>query len=168
MVQDAFSLDFVPTVRVGENLELRKNDTDVLGYYRVKYIEPLPHKVHNFGAISAGSSTGDAEVSDLYMPDGELAAYEITPLDDVEITISQPKAKKRYAAKSYVHYITPLTPAVQARLFMWEDEKVYFDVKNPTRYSRDKLRALYHGWRFVCEKLDVKPPQFTTIPVEGA
>lgn len=171
MAQDAFGMDFTPPVRVHENIELIKNDKDVLGYYTVKYIEPLPQKVHDFGAVSTEASTGDAEVTDLYMSDGELACYQMIPLDDCKITVSQPKAKKRYATKSYVHIATPFVNQVsplQSRIFIWEDEKVFFDVKNPTKYNRLMHRIMFHGWRLILEKLTAKPPQFTTIPIEGA
>lgn len=173
MAQDAFSIEFVPPVRVGENLELRKNATDIYGYGTVKYIEQLPEKIHDFGAITAGSTTSDQEITDLYMPDGELAAYQLVPLDDEEITVSQPKSQKRFAGKSYVHIITPFSSQVnpsgnQRRIFVWEDEKVYFDVKEPTRYNRQRHRVLYHGWRIILGTLtQTKPPQVTVVPVEG-
>lgn len=171
MVQDAFGIDFTPTVRVGEVLELRKSDKDVLGYFTVQYIEQLPKYLKDFGAISAGGTTGDTDMTDLYMPDGELAAYQMVPMDDVEVTVSQPKAKKRYAAKNYVHVITSFISQVmpqQTRFWIWEDEKVYMDVKNPTRYARQRHRVLFYGWRFVLQRLAARPPVFTTIPIEGA
>jgi len=172
MGQDAFGWEFIPPVRKGEKLELIKNDTDVLGHYRVKYIEPLPHKVHNFGAINAESNpaTAEVEVTDLYMPDGELACYQMIPLDDVELTVGQPKAKKRYATKNYVHKVTPFVNqigAVKTRIFVWEDEKVWFTPKNPTKYNRLMHRVMFHGWRLILEKTTPEPP-YTTIGIEGA
>lgn len=169
--QNAFGEGFTPVVRVGENLELQKSDTESLGYYKVLYIEPLPHHVHDFGALNTVASTGDTEVTDLYMPDGELAQYWIVPLDDIEVTVSQPKARKRYATKNYVHIITPFIWQVApqlTRIYMWEDEKVYFDVKNPTKYNRAMHRFLTFGWRLILKKLSAKPPQSTPIPIEGA
>lgn len=166
----AFPENFEPVVRKGENVELIKNDKDVLGYFVVKYVEPLPRKVHTFGSINAETSAGDAEVTDLYMPDGELAQYRMTVLDDVEVTISQPKAKKRHATKSFVHTITPFIQQVAPHLtqfFVFEDEQVFFDVKNPTKYNRFNHRIMFYGWRFVLEKI-AKPATFTSIPIEGA
>jgi len=171
MSQNAFSLQFVPVVRKGENLELIKNDTDILGYFRVLYIEQLPQVDSDFGSINKESSTGDTEITNLYMPDGELAQYHCICLDDLELTISQPKAKKRFAAKNVVHALTALAQQVAPNLsafFVWEDEKVYFDAKNPTKYNRKRNRVRFIGFRFILEKLTVKPGVFTTIPIEGA
>jgi hypothetical protein len=169
-MEDAYSVEFTPPVKKGQKLELIKSDTELLGYYRVKYIEPLPKKVHDFGAIDAEATSGDVEVTDLYMSDGELACYQMIPLDDVEITISQPKAKKRYATKSYVHTISPIVNQVSplhTRIFVWEDEKIFFNVKNPTRYNRPMHRVMFYGWRLILEKTTPEPP-YTTIEIEGA
>lgn len=173
MAQDFYSMDFTPPVRVGENLKLVKNAAELLGYGTVKYIEPLPFKVHNFGAIATEASTSDQEVTDLYMKDGELAIYQMIPLDDEEITVSQPKAQKRYATKDYVHIITPFIQQISplhTRVAVWEDEKIFFDVKNPTKYNRLIHRVLYHGWRVILGELSKTPPQApaTVVPVEGA
>lgn len=169
---DAFQIEFLPVVRKGENLEIIKSDTgEVVGYYHVNYIEQLPEKIHDFGSIAAATSSEDQEVTDLYMKDGQLAQYRIIPLEDVEVTISQPKAKKRFATKSYIHKITARTNQIaphQTQLFVLEDEKIFFTVKNPTKYARPKHRILYHGWRFCLTKLPTPPPVYTTIPVEGA
>lgn len=167
----AFPESFEPVVRKGDNVELLKSDKDILGYYTVKYIEPLPRKQHDFGAINNETSSGDTEVTDLYMNDGELAQYRMILLDDMEVTISQPKAKKRHATKSYVHTMTPYTVQAAPHLtqfFIFEDEKVFFDVKNPTKYVRGIHRIMYLGWRFILEKLPSKPATFTSIPIEGA
>jgi len=169
---DAFPTEFIPIVRKGENLELVKSDTgEVVGYYNVTYIEQLPEKIHNFGSLAAETSADDQEVTDLYMKDNQLAQYRLIPLDDEEITVSQPKSKKRFATKSYVHKITARTCQIAphlTQLFVLEDEKIFFTVKNPSKYTRPMHRILYYGWRFCLTKLPTPPPVYTTIPVEGA
>lgn len=167
----AFPETFEPIVRKGDNVELIKSSKDVLGYYKVKYIEPLPEKIHDFGAINAETDNGDQEIDDLYMSDSEFAQYRILLLDDMHITVSQPKAKKRYGTKSYVHVITPRiqqTAPHLTQIFVFEDEKIFFDARNPTKYNRLKHRILLYGWRFILEKLASKPQTYTTIPIEGA
>lgn len=169
---DAFQTEFLPIVRKGENLELIKSDTGaVVGYYTVNYIEQLPEKIHDFNSIATEASDEDQEVNDLYMKDLQLAQYRIIPLEDVEITISQPKSKKRFATKSYVHKITIRTNQIaphQTSLYVFEDEKIFFTVKNPTKYTTPMNRILYYGWRFCLTELTEPPPVYTTIPVEGA
>jgi len=169
---DAFQTEFLPVVRKGENLELINSDTGkVVGYYHVNYIEQLPEKIHDFDSIATEASDEDQEVTDLYMKDKQLAQYRIIPLEDIEITISQPKSKKRFATKSYIHKITARTNQIAPHLtslFVFEDEKIFFTVKNPTKYTRPMNRILYYGWRFCVTKLPTAPPVFTTIPVEGA
>ena len=179
MSQNAFAPSFEPIVKVGENVKIIKGgtDKDVIGLFRVKYIEPLPEKKHDFGAIAANTSLENQEVTDLYLSDGEFAQYRLLPLEDMEITVVQPAGKTRFATKAYANKITPLTAQIAPHLnqvFVYEDEAIKFTIKNPTNYQRLMHRILYSGWRYILEKIwavkDPGPiPQIpaTVVVVEG-
>ena len=75
MSQNAYAPSFEPVVKIGENVKIVKGgtDKDVIGIFRVKYIEPLPEKKHDFGVINANTSVENQEVADLYLNDSEFA-----------------------------------------------------------------------------------------------
>lgn len=168
----AFEPQFKPVVLPGENVEIIKSSApDVLGYYRVKYIEQLPGVTYNFGTVSSESTSGDKEITNLYMKDGEFAQYRAYVLSDIEVTVKQPKAKTRFTGKNYTHKIDAFThqrdPTLkETEMFVWEDEKVWLDAKNPTKRDLPLCRIVFFGFRFVVEKI-AKPPKFTTIAIEG-
>lgn len=169
----AFQPEFKPIARVGENILCQPEDK--YGYFKVLYLEPLPEIVHDFGPLDPDSETGDKEVTALYMPDGELAQYRIIPLDDIIITsLKQPLAKTRWSAKNVNFQLTKTSlqqlmtsPMHISEIFVFEDEKVYFNVKNPTQYRQEKNRVKFIGFRYKLEKLRAKPPVYTVVPVEG-
>jgi len=169
----AFQPEFKPIARVGENVLCQPEDK--YGYFKIIYIEPLPEIVHDFGPLDPDTGTGDKEITALYMPDGEMAQYRIIPLDDIVITaLKQPLAKTRWSAKNVNFQLTKTSlqqvmtsPMHIAEIFVLEDEKVYFNVKNPTQYRQLKNRAKFIGFRYKLEKLTARPSVYTVVPVEG-
>ena len=178
MSQHAWDPVFEPVVKEGENVKIIKDSKTLLGFFRVKWIEPLPQKIHNFGALAANTAGGNTEITDLYVNDLEFAQYRMILLDDIELTILQPAGKTRLATKSYAHIITPLTSQIaphQTQIVVFEDETINFNPKNPTQYTRPIHRILYYGWRYILEKIwkpgDSAPQPTipaTTIQVEAA
>jgi hypothetical protein len=165
--------EFKPIALVGENLEIQKGADAILGYYKIKYIEPLQGVICNFGTLDAEAESGDTEFTDLYMNDLNLAQYRLYCLSDIEVTLRQPKAKTRFTGKTYVHKVDAFThqrdPTLKTtEIFMWEDEKVYFNAKNVSKKSQPLNRFVAFGYKFVVEKLAAKPEKYATITVEGA
>lgn len=173
----AYQESFVPIAKVGENLCVIKGDKDILGYYKVLYIDPLPEHTYDFGpaaaaGIASGSTDADNEISNLYLDDGQLAQYRFYVVDDIEVSIKQPMAKTHWTTKGVKETLTAFTQQVfkglqHMDIFVWEEEKVYFDAKNPTKYTIYKARVRFIGYRYILEKIE-KPEKFTVVPIEAA
>jgi hypothetical protein len=160
-------LENEPVCLVGENLLVLPKDK--YGFYRVEWIEELNDVDHDFGTAAAETELTEAEVSGLYMSDGEIAGWRIKPIDDVEVKLSQPQAIGRWKTKELK---TALKSATDFRkrgfIFIFEDEKAYFAVKNPTKYSVQRTLVRFKGlYRYVVKKLDKEVTPYTTIVVEG-
>jgi len=167
LTEGAFREIFEPIVKVRENIRLLPVGT----FWEVLFVEPLHPIEYDFGSINAGASTGDTEITDLYMREGELAQYRVILLDDITITVKQPKAKTRYATEEKVTEISPFSHQIfktmhPNEIFIFEDEKCYFVAKNPTRYNRDVNRVRFIGWKFVLKSI-AQPEKWTDIPIEG-
>jgi len=173
----AFQLEFVPIAKVEENVGLYQYVAKKKArYFMVKFIEPLNPVEHDFGGLAAESSTGDQEVPNdrLYLPDLEMGQYLVIPLDDVYIKVKQPLAKSRWVTKGQItelrkryYSYEPLKHMNLGQIFVFEDEKVFFDVRNPIKYPILKSRVIFPGFRFVLEELEVRPERFTWVPIEG-
>lgn len=171
-----YQVEFLPVVKVEENigLYLRQKRKIVEKFFKVRFIEPIQPIIYDFGSIDAEDDTGDVEVEELYMADLELAQYRIVPIDDVSIALKQPLAVTRWATDKATTLLQkpPLSLEILKALqmgefFIYEDEKAYFLVTNPTKYRQLKNRVMFPGWRYVLEELPAKPAKWTWIPVEG-
>jgi cysteinyl-tRNA synthetase len=160
-------LENEPIALVGENLLVLPERK--YGYYKVEWLEEIQDVDYDFGSIAAESETEETEVSNLYMSDGEIGSWMIKPIDDVEVKVSQPSAIGRYKTKEVK---TSIKAATELRkrgiLFVWEDEKVYFTVKNPTKYPLDRSKVRFKGlYRYQVRKLPTAPERYSVIVVEG-
>lgn len=173
----AFQLEFKPVALVDENIGLYQYVAKKKPrFFTVQFIEPLNPVEHDFGGLAAETNTGDTEIPGdrLYLPELEMGQYLIIPLDDVYVKIKQPLAKSRWVTKGqttelrkrYYAY-EPLKAMNLGQIFVFEDEKIFFDVQNPTKYPILKARVIFPGFRFVLEELVEKPAKFTWVPVEG-
>jgi len=167
-IYSALNIEQEPPVKFQENVMLVPKNK----YYVVDYVEALPEYVHDFGPLAAGASSSETEMENLYMPDGELAIYKFELLDDLELQIKQPKGKLKNVAKSIQHAFTlrsqgSNTSGNQQVLCVFEDDKVYFTVKNPTNYAQPKNRVRFTGWRLKLTELGSRPDKYTVIPTEG-
>ena len=166
----AFEERLSPSVQIGDNLELIPEDHPKRGFYRVEYIEQIHPIDYDFGSIAAETEGTDTEIDDLYVNDLELAEYVVYLIDDLELTVKQPFAKTRFKTKGKVTPITKLAPQLDPylsrnRVFVIEDEKIYFLPKNPTKYGRPSNKVRFQGWRYILTKLVEKPEKYARIPV---
>lgn len=165
------TVEFKPTLKYGDVIYIKEKEK----FYRVKGVEPIPLIEKDFGAITAGSTKSDQEVEELYVKDLRLAQYRIYIVtDNIEITIAQPKARKRYATKKSIGKITrfhalawdmlgPLT-----EIWIFEDEnKIYFDVKNVGSTDVSESKVYFIGYQYELEEYKGTPPEFKVIELEA-
>lgn len=143
-------------------------------FFKVLYVEPLVElPPRDFGSVNANTNLADQEYTQLYMNDGELGQYRLIPIDDIVITVNQPRAQVRFANRNVTGRITrfqepPLWSKRYnlAELFVFEDDKVFVSINNPTNYVQQKTRVQPIGFRYVLEPAQ-RQTQYVAVPTEG-
>jgi len=174
-----YEVPLEPPVKIGENICVLTTEGKKI-YYEVTYIEPLPpspNLVKDFGALTAGSSSGDTKLDILEVDDDEVGIYRFFPLDDVECTLKLPKALRRFLTKTKTAVVTPLTRVyalnghdptlVMTEFAVFEDDVPYMDVKNPTNDNITMSRVQFYGWRLCGRRLDKKPEKVSYVVASG-
>lgn len=143
-------------------------------FFKVLYVEPLvevPPKDH--GSIAAETTLSNQEFTDLYMNDLELGQYRLVPLDDILVSVKQPRAITRFTNKNVTgrasQFSAPPTWSLRynlAELFVFEDSNLFVDIENPTKYAQQRTRVQPIGFRYVLET-STPVQQYVALPTEG-
>jgi len=162
-----FLEEFKPIVQIEQNVKL----IPLNRYYEVEWIEPIPLFVKDFGRIAAGGTKTEQEVKKVYVENGKLAQYRAVPLDDIKISVRQPRALRKYSLRTIGAYITKATLAFNPELnilefFQFEDEPVFFDIVNPTRYEIAMSRVGFLGYQYLLKEIPM-PDVYTVVPIEA-
>jgi len=160
--------DFEPVAQIDQFIKLIPDNA----FYKVTWIEPIPAVIKDFGPMSALSSLTDQEVEEIYLDDGRLGQYRAIPIDDVYITVSQPRAAKKYALRNYTSSLTQLAVPMYPDLnilefFQMEDREIYFTVVNPLYANQPSSRVMFAGYQFELEEVSRVPEKYTVVPVQA-
>jgi len=134
-------------------------------HFNIIYIEPLPPSydtIKDFGSISNGSSLSNQKLDLIELDDLELGQFRFKVLDDIQVTVFQPKASKRFAIKNTTIRVDKLSqlydPDLEfSEIFVYKDKYPYVDVENNSGEDLSKTRIIFFGYRFVLEELEVEP-----------
>ena len=161
----AFKEEFEPVALPNEKICLLPDKK----YYRVVYVEQLPVVEKDFGAITAGNTLTDQEITELQMNKNELVQVRIEIVDDIEITVKQPKSVTRFTTKTTTFKINKYVSLTNlSEIFSFEDTpKIYFDVKNISGGDLSQSRIRFYGFKYVLEPLTEVPERATYVPVKG-
>jgi len=163
----AFVKDLEPIAKVDENVQLIGGGSVV--FARIVYIEPLPSIRHDFGSLSAGSSTSPTEFTELRMPEDELGQFRLAPLDNITFQVNQKRSTQRFATQQTVSSIeASVFRDNLSEIFVLELDAPFLTVTNPTSSTLPKTRVVASGFRYQLDRLVGKPAKFTTVPVAGA
>jgi len=162
------AIQFQPIVQIGENLHLMP----VNKYFTVEFIEGIPMIDKDFGAISAGDTKKDQELTFLYMPRNELAQWRFVPIDNVQVTrFVQPRNPKWITRDTSgkliraLDYANPIVETLQlTEFFQFEETKAFIDIYAPSAVSTSVIR--FYGYRYMLREIP-KPPIFTTVWYEA-
>lgn len=149
-----------PVAGVGEHILVRR----VKNYYmyRVLYREGLPPSaplMRDFGAVAAAATTAGVSLqTPLEMDDFHLGQFRVKVLEDIRLTIWQPRSIGRFQTKNIISQITKFTEIVDpcghmTELFTFEDEWPFVDINNPTDYNLAVSRVLFYGFKYVLDKV---------------
>jgi len=149
-----------PVASIGEHVLIRR----LRGYhlYRILYREGLPLSntlTVNFGAIAAGATLASQSLQvPLELNDLQLGQFRMRVLEDIRLTIWQPRSVGRFQVKNVISNVTPFTEINDpcghvTEIFVYEDEWPFVDVNNPTGYNLALARAQFYGFRYGLDKI---------------
>lgn len=177
-----YSVYLEPLAKVGENLYVAKEGLNYSGYYRIKYIEPLPEMIlqlavaapNGFGvALAAGvaspavMNTVGTRTAQLNQRANTFAIFEIELLDDFNLLIFQPPSDGKYVGQYATWNISLATAEPQLRRFaIFEDREFAFVAQNPTALPITSFRINFKGYKYLVEKLSSVPDKWTALFTE--
>ncbi|RLF95985.1 hypothetical protein DRN58_10100 [Thermococci archaeon] len=168
-----YAKDFEPVCKVGENIKLSDGTVAV-----VEFIEPVPLITKDFGSLSAGASSTLTELdTELEVEKNQLLQIRIVPLDDIEVTVKQPRGVGKYSTR-YTSSALKLLPkdvfqhSQESEIFIKEEGVIYVEVKNPTEYTLPRSKVAFLGYKYILKKY---PPEqaaritkYTWVPTFGS
>lgn len=170
---------FFPTIgKIGHYIGLVKDRGKTADFYAIRYFSPLPEKILHLNSANAstlnaaGVTPGTTDLttegtsSDIRLQPFELSSKSNTmlqlryvPLDDIEVVLKKPKTVKGYSTENITFAVTPRITAIDPSLgitefFVFEDEKVYMDIENPTKQDAVLCRVMFMGWYYILENIN--------------
>jgi hypothetical protein len=170
---------FLPPVgKIGHYLALLRDKGKTTDFYSIRFLAPLPEKVLYLnsattatlvkGGVTPGTTdlTAEGSSSDIRLQPFELTSRSNTmlqlryvPLDDIEVTLKKPKTSKGYSTANVSFVVTPRITAIDPSLavtefIVFEDEKVYMDIYNPTKQDAVHCRIMFMGWYYTLENIN--------------
>ena len=134
--------------------------------YRVTGVEAIPSSqgmVLDIGAINAAATTTDQTLqTPLDLGNFELGQARLRTLDDVRVTVNQPRQTGKFTAKRVQSTVSLPgrinDPCGHLSEFYWfKDEYPFVDVLNPTDYNILLARLVFWGFRYKIEELSQHP-----------
>ena len=169
----AFSWHFEPVVQIEERVLLLTNTKKIPA--KVTWVEPVPFLEKDFGAISAGSTTDETEVEEVYVEDGEFAQWRMTIETDNVVLYkhSCPRATPYYSTKkssgivpyaSSYGLIEPIKRYQLTEFFQYQDLSRYMVLMNTGTSDVTESKVAFFGYIFQFEELDKIEKPYTAIP----
>ncbi len=140
----------------GENILLVQ--TDRYRLFQIAYIEPLPRShplVINVGAPAAGQTLADFNTQNvLDMEYGQLGQFRMKVLDDIHVVVLQPAQVSLHSTLNVIATVNPFTALAdpsghQTEVFIFEINRIFVRVTNPTRYNLAQARVALDGFRYI-------------------
>ena len=87
------------------------------------------------------------------MDDLHVGQFRWLVLDDLRVTLKQPRATSRFGTKQVVATVTQFTQVYDpcghtTEFFSFEDEFPFVDVLNPSAYNLAQSRLLFYGFKY--------------------
>jgi len=168
---------FEPVVRIGENVKLIGSSEEDVIYGKVVFIEPIQEIIINLGSLNAADANNyptpgtEYDLDELKMGADEFAQYRIYVLDDFLLEIKHPAAVSRFNTKTGPTKLPTVARLFGkdnfAEIFIYEDEVPKVRPYSILFKSLDVARIKVMGFRYVIEKLESEPKEYTAIPVAG-
>jgi hypothetical protein len=169
-----------PIAGIGQNILVYKQKKYFL--YNVVYREGLPYSaplMMNFGAIAAGATlAGQSLQNILEMPDNQIGQFRMQVLDDVQVTLWEPRSNGRFQLKNNIAQVSAYTALQDScghttEFFVHEATWPFVDITNPRVAATVTARIAFYGFKYVVEQIsevdnlnDISRP-YTAVVSEG-
>lgn len=149
-----------PIANVGDRLVVVHDNAFYL--YTVLYREGLPPSaglIRDFGALVIAASALDVSLqAQLEMPDMEVGQFRAFVLDDIRVTVKQPRSVGRFALKNAQATISLWSRAVDpcdhlTEFYVFEDQWPFADVLNVAGVNLAQTRIAFYGLRYGLEQI---------------
>ena len=164
-----YKVEFEPLVLIGENVAIAKSlDESKWEYYKVKYIEPF-FIDYTSGTITNGSTLENVKIDDMKLQDNEVGQVRVLVQNDgFLIGVKLPSATSKYTTKetatTFDKWVSDNYPHLTEMFYMSDTIPVFSITNNSGADGSCELRIV--GFRYVLEKLPMKPSKYTVIYVE--
>ena len=152
----------IPVAGINENVLVHRDNLWFL--YRVTGIEaisPSSGMIVDFGTIAAQGTTADQSLeTPLELGNKELGQFRIRVLDDIRLSVFQPRQAGRFTIKRVQTTVGLLSRINDpcghlSEIFSFRDEFPFVDVNNPGDAALVTTRASFYGFRYKVEELSV-------------
>jgi len=150
-----------PIAGVLENALVQRDNLWFL--YRVtgvEAIQPASGMIVDFGTIAAQATTSDQSLqTPLELGTNELGQFRIRVLDDIRLSVFQPRQAGKFTIKrvqTQVGLLTRLNDPCGhlTEFYSYKDEYPFVDINNPGDAQLVITRALFYGFRYKVELLN--------------
>lgn len=149
-----------PVAKPGENILVFSQKTYNL--FKVAFVEPLPLSpaltIDN-GQLPTGAQLNAIDTSSILdMSDGQLAQLRFKVLDDINVQLNQPSQLVRFTNKNKTATVDLFTHKAGldhlSEFFIFQTQRPYLYVSNPTGYTLAKTRVAFWGFKYVLSGAD--------------
>jgi len=165
------AVQFEPLVQIGERVFLLE---PVNRCFEVTLIEPLPCRDVDFGAIAAGGTSAEREMTEIYMPDNELGQYRFVPITSGVKVVGHwsPRGARMYSTAEQVFEIPDIgdyadehVAGLQAtEFYQWQDRKRYMQLYSKSAVSASIVR--FYGYALRLREVPTEKP-YLSVPIRA-
>lgn len=164
----AFQDALEPVADPGEGVEFRPEGQ----IRRVTDVEQFPELGPvDFGAVVAGDTLEDQEVTQLELRANQLGQFRVHPISPVDIEVAQDGQQDfRYETANQRAVISPATRSNLTTIFVFHDDVPFFNIFNPNSYDLQKTQVAFFGFKMLLSDEPVEAGQVEgepkPVPVE--
>ena len=129
----------------------------------VEAVQPSSGMILDFGTIAAQGTTADQTLeTPLELGANELGQFRIKVLDDIRLTVFQPRQAGRFTIKRVQTTVSLLSRINDpcghlSEIYSFRDEFPFVNINNPGDAQLVITRALFYGFRYKVQQLSVHP-----------
>jgi len=147
-----------PVALIGHNVSILFNNR--WRFHRVTYLESIPpFQCLNIGVVGAQTVSNQISGVNLELLTNNFGQFRWYPIDNAQVRVWSPNSDGRYVLNNILSQvdmnIRDRDPCLHlTELFVWEDNRPWFQAINLMDYALLQCRIIAQGFRFEVEDLD--------------